>query len=72
VTRACRPIGAWSCERRAQVTSFMDAVIDGPVQAIRQDVARESDPRAGVLEPARAIENLARDHPHPALADDSR
>jgi hypothetical protein len=45
---------AWSCEHRAQVTALIDAKIAGPVQAIRQDVERESDPALEVLEPARA------------------
>src|SRR5207244_6091983 len=48
-----------------------DPVIDEPVEPLGEDVAREADAALEVFEAARAVEGLAKDHPHPAFADDA-
>jgi hypothetical protein len=53
-------------------SALENAVVDQPVEPVGQHVARQADPTLEVFESARAVERLAQDDPHPALADDPR
>src|ERR1700677_1692716 len=51
--------------------AFEDSVLHECVEFVGENVARQADATLEILEAPGAVERLAQDHPHPALADDA-